>query len=160
MRLALFEPDIAANTGTLIRTGACLSVPLDIIEPCGFPASDRAPRRAALDYAALADVTLHASWAAFLAAHGAARAGSRLVLLTTRGRQGLPTFAFRASDTLVLGRESAGVPEAVAARADIGLRIPLAEGARSLNVAVAAAMALGAALAQGALGPIEINSRR
>lgn len=144
MRLALFEPDIPQNLGAFIRLAACLGAPLDIIEPCGFPLDDKRIRRAAMDYYALANIVRHASWEAF----GRERAPGRLVLLTTSGPRTFPDVAFQADDTLLLGRESAGVPAAVHAAADIRLRIPLQPGARSLNVALAAAMVLSEALRQ------------
>ena len=146
MRLALYQPDIAQNAGTILRLGACLGVPVDIIAPTGFDMTDRALRRAGLDYLAEAEIERHASFADFEAARRARR--SRLVLLTTRGEVPYTGFAFRAADTLLLGRESGGVAEAVHRLADARLRIPMRAGLRSLNVAVAAAMALGEALRQ------------
>jgi tRNA (cytidine/uridine-2'-O-)-methyltransferase len=146
MRLALFQPDIPQNLGTVTRLCACLGVPLDIIEPCGFPLSDKALRRAAMDYGGLADVTRHASWTAFLAAPE--RAAGRLVLFTTRGARPYLTFDFQKGDTLLFGRESAGVPEEVHASAEARLLIPIVQDARSMNVAVTAAMAAGEALRQ------------
>lgn len=143
MRLALFQPDIPQNLGAAIRLAACLDIPLDVVEPCGFPLADAAIRRAAMDYAARARVERHSGWAAFRA-----RAAGRLVLFTTRGATPLHDFAFRADDVLLFGRESAGAPEEVHARADARVFIPLAAGARSLNVVAAAAMALGEALRQ------------
>jgi tRNA (cytidine/uridine-2'-O-)-methyltransferase len=145
LRLALFEPDIPQNTGALLRVAACFGVPIDLIEPFGFVADDRRLRRAALDYAAQATICRHASWAAYLAQRGS---GSRLVLLTTRGSAMLHRFAFAAGDTLLLGRESAGVPDFVHRLADARVRIPMRQGARSLNVAVAGAIALAEALRQ------------
>jgi tRNA (cytidine/uridine-2'-O-)-methyltransferase len=145
LRLALFEPDIPQNTGALLRVAACLAVPIDLIEPFGFVPDDRRIRRAALDYAARATICRHASWAAFLAQRDP---GSRLVLLTTRGSAKLHRFSFAAGDTLLLGRESAGVPEFVHQAADARVSIPMREGARSLNVAVAGAIALAEALRQ------------
>jgi len=143
MRLALFEPDIPQNAGALLRLGACLGVPIDIIEPCGFVLSDRRLKRAGMDYLAEAELERHESWARFRAV----RSG-RLVLLTTRAELAYPGFAFRADDTLLLGRETAGVPAMVHSAADARLRIPLKPGMRSLNVALAAAMVLGEALRQ------------
>lgn len=150
MRIALFEPDIPANTGTLIRLGACLGIALDIIEPCGFPFSAKSFRRAGLDYVDKADVTLHLSWEAFLQS----RQPGRLVLLSTRAREPYTAQRFRPDDTLLVGRESAGVPDHVHARADAAVLIPLQPGLRSLNVAIAAAMVAGEALRQTALFPI------
>jgi tRNA (cytidine/uridine-2'-O-)-methyltransferase len=146
MRLALFQPDIPQNLGAALRLGACLGVAVDIIEPCGFPLSDRAVRRAAMDYAEMAEVRRHASWLRFLEHPG--RTEGRLVLLTTRGAVRLPEFAFRPSDVLLLGRESAGAPPEVHHAADARVYIPLIQGARSLKVVTAAAMALGEALRQ------------
>lgn len=144
MRLALYQPDIPQNTGSLIRLGACLGVPIDVIEPCGFPFSTRDLKRVALDYVALAEVTRHASFRDFLSQLGP----RRLVLLTTKAGSAPSRFGFRADDVLMVGRESVGVPEEVHARADARLRIPMVPGARSLNVALAAAMALAEALRQ------------
>ena len=146
MRLALFQPDIPQNLGAALRLGACLGVPVEVIEPCGFPLSDRAVRRAAMDYAEQAEVVRHASWIRFL--EDSARARGRLVLFTTRGAERLDAFRFQAEDVLLFGRESAGAPPEVHQAADARVFIPLARGARSLNVATAAAMALGEALRQ------------
>jgi tRNA (cytidine/uridine-2'-O-)-methyltransferase len=146
MRLGLYQPDIAQNTGTMLRLAACLGVGVDVIAPTGFDMTDRALRRAALDYLAHVVIARHASFADFEAARQ--RSGSRLVLLSTHAELSYTSFAFRASDTLLVGRESAGVPESVHAVADARLRIPIRAGLRSLNVAVAAAMALGEALRQ------------
>ncbi len=143
MRLALFQPDIPQNAGTLIRLGACLGVPVDIIEPCGFVFSDAGFRRAGMDYLEMAAVTRHASWEAFRGA-----LSGRLVLLTSKGSDPYTEFLFRPEDTLLLGRESAGVPEKVHNASDARLRIPLKPGLRSLNVALAGAMVLGEALRQ------------
>lgn len=145
LRLALYEPDIPQNTGTLIRAAACFGVSVDLIEPCGFLFDDRRLRRALLDYAALATIRRHDSWAAFVTDRDP---GSRLVLLTTSGDVPLYRFAFAATDTLLLGRESAGVPDDVHRAAAARVRIPLRADARSLNVAVAGAIALGEALRQ------------
>ncbi len=143
LRLALYEPDIPQNTGAILRLGACLGVAVDIIEPCGFVLDDRRLRRAGMDYLDLARMTRHVSWQDFLGNHR-----GRLVLLTTRGENRLPGFRFRHGDTIVLGRESAGVPEVVHDAADARVVIPMADGARSLNVALCAALALGEALRQ------------
>jgi tRNA (cytidine/uridine-2'-O-)-methyltransferase len=144
MRLALYEPDIPQNTGTMLRLAACLGVPVDLIEPCGFVWSDRRLRRSGMDYLEGVSLTRHASWAAFRADRGA----GRLVLLTTSGDVAHTGFAFRLSDTLLVGRESAGVPAEVHEAADARVVIPMVPGARSLNVALAAALALGEALRQ------------
>ena len=143
MRLALYQPDIAGNVGTLIRLGACLGVPLDVVEPTGFAWSDRALARAGMDYAAAAEVRRWRDWEAFEVA-----LAGRLVLLTTRGAVLLPDARFRPDDVLLLGSESAGVPDAVHARAELRIRVPMRPGFRSLNVAVSAALAIGAALRQ------------
>jgi tRNA (cytidine/uridine-2'-O-)-methyltransferase len=143
MRLALYQPDQAGNVGTILRTAACLRVPVDIIEPCGFPWSDRALKRAGLDYAEVAAVRRHADWDAFLA-----QAPGRLVLLTTAGDLRIDKARFAADDVLLMGSESAGVPGHVHARAALRVRIPLAGGTRSLNIAVAAGIALAEALRQ------------
>ena len=144
MRIALFEPDIPQNLGAFIRLSACLGVALDIVEPCGFPLDDKRIRRAAMDYYDLARITRHASWTAFCRN----RPPGRLVLLTTKGAQTFPEVAFEPSDTLLLGRESAGVPDEVHDAAGLRLRVPLQKGARSLNVALAASMVLSEALRQ------------
>jgi len=146
MRLALYQPDIAQNTGTMLRLAACLEVGVDVIAPTGFDMTDRALRRAGLDYLAHVEIVRHASFADFEAERQ--RSGSRVVLLTTRAELSYTSFVFKASDTLLVGRESAGVPEAIHEAADARLRIPIRPGLRSLNVAVAAAMALGEALQQ------------
>lgn len=143
VRLALYQPEIAGNVGTVARLAACLGVPLDVIEPCGFPFSTAALRRSAMDYLDQAQVARHDDWAAFRRA----RSG-RLVLLSTTGDVALPTARFAGGDVLLLGSESAGVPDAVRAAADLVVRIPLVPGLRSLNVAVAAGIALGEALRQ------------
>lgn len=145
LRLALFEPDIPQNTGTLLRLAACFAVAVDLIEPLGFVMDDRRLRRAALDYAARATICRHNSWPAFLATRDPA---SRLILLTTRGSIPLHRFAFAAADTLLLGRESAGVPDFVHEAAFARVAIPMRQGARSLNVALAGAIALAEALRQ------------
>jgi tRNA (cytidine/uridine-2'-O-)-methyltransferase len=145
MRLALFEPDIPQNLGAFIRLSACLDVPLDIVEPCGFPLDDKRVRRAAMDYYGLASFVRHDSWSAFCRARSTA---GRLVLLTTKGSERFPDIDFDAADILLFGRESAGVPEEVHAVADVRLRIPLQKGSRSLNVATAAAMVLSEGLRQ------------
>lgn len=146
MRLALFQPDIPQNVGAAVRLAACLGVILEIIEPCGFPLSDKALRRTALDYGDAAQLERRASWAEFLAAKE--RAAGRLVLFTTSGARPFTEFAFERGDTLLFGRESAGVPENVHAAADARLIIPIAARTRSLNLVTAAAMALGEALRQ------------
>jgi tRNA (cytidine/uridine-2'-O-)-methyltransferase len=146
MRLALYQPDIAQNTGTMLRLAACLGVGVDVIAPTGFDLSDRALRRAGLDYLQHVEIVRHPSFADFEAARR--RSCSRLVLLSTRAADGYTRFAFRSTDTLLVGRESAGVPDIIHQIADARLRIPMRPGLRSLNVAVAAAMVLGEALRQ------------
>jgi len=143
MRIALFEPDIPQNAAAVIRLGACLDMPIDIIEPCGFLFSDSGFRRAGLDYVERAEIIRHDSWQAFRA-----QLSGRLILLTTKAEAAYTKFAFAGSDTLLFGRESAGVPDFVHAVADQRLRIPLKAGLRSLNVAQAAAMVVGEALRQ------------
>lgn len=144
MRLALYQPDIPQNTGTLLRLAACLGVGVDIIGPTGFDMSDRSLRRAALDYLPFADISRHTSWQSYLKD----RAPGRLVLLSSRGATNYVRVRFEPSDTLLLGRESAGVPDAVRTVADATVRIPMRPQLRSLNVAVAGAMVLGEALRQ------------
>jgi len=173
MRLALFQPDNPQNAGALVRLAACFGVPLDVIEPCGFPWDDRRLKRVAMDYVDLVPIVRHASWARFQAARagrseaaggpigrsGAAggsigRSGAaggsigRLVLLTTAGSLRYDRFAFRHDDVLMVGRESTGAPPEVHAAADARLVIPIAPGARSLNVATAAAIVLAEAKRQ------------
>jgi len=143
MRIALHQPDIAGNVGTILRLSACLNVPVDLIEPMGFAFSDRALMRAGMDYAAQAEVTRHPDWTAFEAG-----ITGRIVLLSTRGAVRLDAAEFRPNDILLLGSESAGVPQSVHDRADLRVMIPMRPGFRSLNVAVSAAIALGEALRQ------------
>lgn len=149
MRLALFEPDIPQNTGTMMRLCACLGVPLDIIEPCGFLLTDKNLKRAGMDYVSHLDMTRHESWEAFRAA----RKNARLVLLTTKTDVRFTDFSFRTEDVLIAGRESAGVPDHVRETCGARVTIPMAPGLRSLNVAVAAGMALGEGLRQTGLYP-------
>ena len=146
MRLALFQPDIPQNLGAAIRLTACFGVVLEVIEPCGFPLSDRALRRAAMDYGAMAEVVRHAGWTDFLA--DPERGKGRLLLFTTRGAQRYTDFTFESGDTLLFGQESAGAPEHVHAAADARLVAPLKPGARSLNLTVTAAIGLAEALRQ------------
>ena len=149
MRIALFQPDIPQNTGTILRLAACLAVPVDIIEPCGFVWSDRRMRRAGMDYLARVDLSRHDSWTAFREIRR-----ERLILLTTASTTNYTDFTYQEDDILMLGRESAGTPPAVHDAADARLRIPISE--RSLNVAMAAAMALGEALRQTGGFPGEV----
>ena len=144
--LALYQPDIAGNTGTLIRLSACLGTHLHIIEPAGFRTDDTNLKRAGMDYADLAAITRHDDYTAFR--QFAAEQKSRVILMTTRASLPYAGFSFRASDIILMGRESAGVPDHVHANADAALTIPMAAGARSINQAVSAAMVLGEALRQ------------
>ncbi|MFI5011010.1 MAG: tRNA (cytidine(34)-2'-O)-methyltransferase [Hyphomicrobiales bacterium] len=146
MRLALFEPDIPQNTGAIARLAACLGLALDIIEPAGFPVSDRAFRRAGMDYLDRVEILRHASFVTFDAWRRAR--GDRLVLATTKASRAYADFAFVPHDIVLFGRESAGAPEHVHARADARVAVPMREGLRSLNVALAAAMIAGEALRQ------------
>jgi tRNA (cytidine/uridine-2'-O-)-methyltransferase len=146
VRLALYQPDIAQNAGTILRLCACLGVEAHIVEPAGFPASDRAFRRAGMDYLDRVEIVRHASWAAFDAWRR--REALRLVLFTTRATTSYLAHRYCGGDVLVFGRESSGVAEEVHAAADARLRIPMREGLRSLNVAMAAAMAVAEALRQ------------
>jgi tRNA (cytidine/uridine-2'-O-)-methyltransferase len=146
MRIALYEPDIPQNTGTILRLCACLGVAAHIIEPAGFPTSDRAFRRAGMDYLDQVALLRHSDWDAF--ERWRADEGGRLVLFTTRASASYLDHAFRPDDILLFGRETAGVPERVHRAADARLVIPMQGGLRSINVALACAMALGEALRQ------------
>ncbi|MBI3436170.1 MAG: tRNA (cytidine(34)-2'-O)-methyltransferase [Proteobacteria bacterium] len=146
MPIALYEPDIAQNTGTILRLAACLGVEAHLIEPAGFALSDAAFRRAGMDYLDHVRILRHISWNAF-AAHRQA-AGARLVLFTTRAATSYLDHAFARDDILLFGRESAGVPDHVHAAADIRLIVPMRAGLRSINVAMTCAMALGEAVRQ------------
>lgn len=146
MRLALYQPDIPQNLGAAIRIAACFSTPLDIIEPCGFPLTDKALRRSAMDYDGAAEVVRHSGLTTFLEAPP--RRTGRLVLVETDGATRLHQFTFQPGDTLILGRESAGSPPELHKAAQAIVRIPMAAGLRSLNVAVAGAVALAEALRQ------------
>jgi tRNA (cytidine/uridine-2'-O-)-methyltransferase len=146
LTLALYEPDIAQNAGAMLRTCACLGVDAAIIEPAGFAISDRRLRRSGMDYLDALSIERHLSFERFEAWR--ARVGRRLVLLTTKGEAALWDFAFRPGDVILVGRESAGVPEQVRARADARVKIPIRPPLRSLNVGVAAALALGEAQRQ------------
>ena len=143
MRLALYQPDQAGTVGTILRLAACLGVPVDVIEPCGFPWGDKALKRAGMDYAEIANVTRHEDWGKF-----EARLAGRLVLLTTRGETRIDRARFDGGDVMLLGSESAGVPEPIHARAALRVRIPQAARTRSLNIAVAGGIALAEALRQ------------
>jgi tRNA (cytidine/uridine-2'-O-)-methyltransferase len=146
MRLALFEPDIPQNTGAILRLAACLEIEAHLIEPAGFPTSDRAFRRAGMDYLDHVNLTRHASWNVFDAWRRGV--GARLLLFTTRAERSYLDHYYGPDDILLFGRESAGVPPHVHAAADVRLKIPIKEALRSLNVAVACAMAVGEALRQ------------
>src|SRR5262245_602197 len=146
MRIALYEPDIPQNAGTILRLAACLGVEAHIIEPAGFPTSDRAFRRAGMDYLDQVEIMRHASWTACQAWRR--ERGGRLILFTTRASVSYLDHAFRPDDVLLFGRESSGVPDAVHEAADARLVIPMRDGLRSLNVAMAAAMAVGEAMRQ------------
>lgn len=144
MRIALYQPDIPQNAGAIFRLAACLGIPVDVIEPCGFVLDDRRLRRVAMDYGGQAEIVRHPSWETYTDR----RAEGRVVLLTTAGATSHIDFAYQPSDTLLLGRESAGVPDSLHAAADARLIVPMADGARSLNVVTATAMVLGEALRQ------------
>ena len=144
MRLALYQPDIPQNAGTLMRLCACLGVSLDIIEPCGFLLTDKNLKRAGMDYLEKLDMVRHSSWEAFRKTH----AGARFVLMTTKTSDSFLDFKFSAGDILIAGRESAGVPDDVHAACPARVTIPMAAGVRSLNVAVAASMVLAEGLRQ------------
>jgi len=147
MRIALYQPDIPQNAGTILRMSACFGIPVDIIGPAGFDHSDRALRRAGLDYLEHAQLRRHLSWDAFLQ-RKTIEDGGRIVLLTTRADVAHIDFAFQPTDCLLLGRESAGVPEEVHHAADARVCIPMRAGFRSLNIAVATAIVLGEAMRQ------------
>lgn len=149
MRIALFQPDIPQNTGTILRLAACFGLAVDIIEPAGFNTTDRAFRRAGMDYLDYCDISRHRSFDAFEAWHR--HKGHRLVLLSTRATLAHHRFDFAPDDVLLFGRESAGVPERVHGAADARLRIPMRTGLRSLNVAVSVAVVAGEAMRQTGL---------
>ncbi|HXZ46569.1 MAG TPA: tRNA (cytidine(34)-2'-O)-methyltransferase [Pseudolabrys sp.] len=151
MRIALYEPDIPQNTGTILRLCACLGVEAHIIEPAGFAVTDRAFRRAGMDYLDQVALTRHASFAAF--EEWLTRQRLSLVLLTTRADRSYLDHIYASDQVLLFGRESAGVPDRVHSAATFRLRIPMRQGMRSLNVAVAAAMVVGEALRQTSSAP-------
>lgn len=151
MRIVLFQPDIPQNTGTILRLCACLNVETHIIEPAGFPISDRHFRRAGMDYLDQVSIVRHASWTAF--EEWRAGSGNRLILFSTKAARPYLDHIYRDDDILMFGRESAGVPDDVVNAADERLVIPIAPGLRSLNVAVTVAMALGEALRQTGRAP-------
>ncbi|WP_419903781.1 tRNA (cytidine(34)-2'-O)-methyltransferase [Kiloniella sp.] len=152
MRLALYQPDIPQNTGTMLRMAACLNVAVDIIEPCGFVLNDKRMKRSGMDYLDQTELHRHNSWEAFNAARDNKpdnqSLSGRLVLLSTKAETNYTDFKFSPDDILMVGRESAGVPEDVHNSVDARVLIPMAEGVRSLNIAVSAAMVLGEALRQ------------
>ena len=143
MRLACYQPEIAGNMGAILRLAACFGAGVDVVAPCGFIWSDARMRRAGMDYVSHVDVVHHADWPIFRQS-----CAPRIVLLTTHATLRLPDFAFQPDDILLLGRESAGVPTGVAAECDAAVRIPLRPQVRSLNIAVAAGIALAEALRQ------------
>jgi tRNA (cytidine/uridine-2'-O-)-methyltransferase len=144
MRIALYQPDIAGNVGAVLRTAACFGVPCDIIEPCGFAFSERALKRAGMDYAAQAEIARHADWNSFLQSVGTAR----VILMSSKAATSLPSFVFHPNDIILMGSESSGAPAAVHDRADARVFIPMASGFRSLNISVSAGIALAEALRQ------------
>lgn len=143
-RIALYQPDIAGNVGAVLRTAACFAVPCDIIEPCGFAFSERALKRAGMDYASQAEICRHSDWASFLNTLN----GARLVLMSSKASTPLPRFAFQHNDVILMGSESSGAPAYVHERADARVYIPMAAGFRSLNISVSAGIALAEALRQ------------
>lgn len=146
LRIALYQPDIAGNTGTILRLAACLGLGVDIIEPAGFPLSDKALKRAGMDYLEMAALTRHIDWNAF---EGWRKEdGRRLVLLSTKATTPYTSFSFADGDILLFGRESAGVPDSVHQAADARLTIPMQGSARSINVALSVAMVAGEAIRQ------------
>ena len=149
MRIALFEPEIAGNVGAVLRLGACMGAAVDLIEPMGFAWDDRRVRRTAMDYIDHVTIARHAGFDAFRATIGT----SRLVLFTTKSSESAYAFAFRPDDVLLFGKESAGVPAAVAEACDARVRLPMRPEVRSMNLATTAALALGEALRQTAMLP-------
>jgi tRNA (cytidine/uridine-2'-O-)-methyltransferase len=145
VRLALYQPDIPQNLGAILRLAACFDVAVDVIEPCGFPLTDKALRRTVMDYGAQAEILRHDGWASFLESR---REKGRLILFSTRGATSLEAFAFQPGDCLLFGRESAGAPDDVHAAADAVVRLPMAAGVRSMNVAMTAGVAVWEALRQ------------
>jgi tRNA (cytidine/uridine-2'-O-)-methyltransferase len=143
MRIAMYQPEIPGNVGAILRLSACLGVAVDVIEPCGFIFSDKRMRRAGMDYADHVSVTRHVDWDAFLG-----QRKGRIMLLSSKSSVRLTDTAFQSDDIILMGQESAGVPDAVRGACDLAVRIPLMPGLRSLNVAVAAGIALSEALRQ------------
>lgn len=149
MRLALYQPEIPQNTGTLLRLCACMGIPMDIIEPCGFIFNDRRIKRSGMDYLDNVDITRHLNWQAFREKETT----KRVVLLAPKGESSYLDFSYQVGDTLLLGRESDGVPDSVFQSCEASVYIPMQSGFRSINVAVAAAMVVGEALRQTNLFP-------
>ena len=147
MRIALYEPDIPQNTGTILRLAACFKISVDIIKPCGFIISDRRLRRSGMDYIEKVNLNYHDSWDVFLNTVQNSEK-DRIILLTTKSKNNFINFSFKKTDILLLGRESAGVPEHVRNQADDNIVIPMTKGSRSLNIAISAAMVLGEAMRQ------------
>ena len=164
MRIVVYEPDIPQNLGAMLRLAACMGIPTDVVGPCGFPfaienpSADKQLRRVVMDYATLTDVTGHQSWQAYTESTG--HSHGRLLLLTTSGDTHYADFAYRADAILLVGRESGGVPKEIHDQADARMRIPLAPGARSLNVVVAAAIVLGEALRQTSSFPLDTGRNK
>lgn len=156
MRIALYQPDIAANTGTMLRLAACLGVAADIIEPCGFPFSVKALRRAGMDYLNLVDIHHHLSWDDYLKQVRHTAGGARIILLSTKAATPYTELIYRKDDILMVGQEGSGVPEDVHQAVDERVVIPMAPHVRSLNVAISAAMVLGEALRQTDMLPRHI----
>ncbi len=156
LHVVLYQPDIPQNTGTMLRLAACLGVPVEIIEPAAFDVSDRNLRRSGMDYLNHVTITRHISWRAFEEWRGEAR--GRLVLATTKGAVPYTDFAYQPEDIILVGRESAGVPDEVHAAADARIIVPMQAGMRSLNVAVTAGMILGEALRQTGSFPIPAST--
>jgi tRNA (cytidine/uridine-2'-O-)-methyltransferase len=151
MRIAAFQPDIPQNLGALMRISVCFGMPLDVIEPCGFPFSSKAVKKAAMDYAADADITAHSNWEQFQANRASQQTVGRLILLTTKAAKPCWSIDFHPNDTLLLGRESAGAPPEVHEAADARILIPMPGGGRSLNIAVSAGIVVAEATRQMSL---------
>ena len=156
MRLALYQPDIPQNTGAMLRLAACFGLGVDVILPAGFIFDDKRMRRAGMDYIDQVEIVRHTAWNAYLESRNGTE--GKLVLLTTKGDRAYTDFTFSAEDTLLVGRESSGVPEDVAAAADARLVIPMRPGLRSLNVAMAAAIVTAEAMRQ--LNALKTSTRQ
>jgi tRNA (cytidine/uridine-2'-O-)-methyltransferase len=155
MHLALYQPDIPQNTGAMLRMAACFGLAVDVIEPTGFVFGEARMRRAGMDYWNRVEIRRFSDWQAFAADRR--DAGARLILMTTRGDRIYTDFTFQAGDTIVMGRESAGVPDDIHAACDARLRVPMAAGTRSLNVAQTAAIAVAEGLRQTGGFPVSVN---